>query len=105
MRSDRRFLYLETFPMSEEWPAEAIARFLRCPLTGQSLSWADPQLVRALNRRIESHELIDRSGTVVKEPFDAALVDASRRWVYPCWGGLPTLLPDEAIELVESPGA
>jgi len=88
--------------MLPEWPQEMLDRFLCCPVTGQGLTWADGLLLQQLNRAIETGKLLNRIGAEVREPLDAALVDTSRTIVHPCWGGLPTLLSDDAIDLSDN---
>lgn len=89
--------------MTQEWPQEMLDRFLQCPITGSGVRWADPALLRRVNRAIEAKQLINRVGVSVLEPMDAALVDEGQTVLHPCWGGLPTLLPDEAILIAELP--
>lgn len=89
--------------MTQEWPQEMLDRFLQCPITLKSVKWAEPGLLRRVNRAIEAGQLTNRVGVAVQEPMDAALVDESQTVLHPCWGGLPTLLPDEAILLADVP--
>ena len=89
--------------MNQEWPQEVLDRFLQCPVTGEGVAWAEPELLRRINRAVEAGTLVNRIGVAVEEPMDAALVDKSRTVVHPCWGSIPTLLPDEAILLADIP--
>ncbi len=91
--------------MLAEWPQDQLDRFLRCPITKEGVSWADAMLLRRVNRAIEAGSVTNRVGAPVREPLDAALVDRSGTWIHPSWGGLPTLLPDDAIELSSVPEA
>ena len=88
--------------MSEGWSQEAIDQFLQCPITKEGLAWADAELLRDLNKKIEAGEVANRIGLAMSEPLDAALVNRSGTILYPCYGGLPALLVDEAIDLEKS---
>ena len=64
--------------MNQEWPQEVLARFLQCPVTGEGVAWAEPELLRRINRAVEAGTLVNRIGVAVEEPMDAALVDKTR---------------------------
>ena len=72
---------------------------LRCPLEGSELAIADESLLARLNELIEQGELRDRADQKVLEPIEVGLVTADQKRVYPVRGGIPTLIPDQAIEL------
>ena len=66
--------------------------FLRCPHTRMVLTAATAELVAALLGRRE--ELRNHDGEM-PELFEAGLVAGA--WFYPVRGGIPVLLPGEAI--------
>jgi uncharacterized protein len=72
---------------------------LCCPETHQPVSWAPPELVAELNRRIAQGQLKNRSGQIVKDNLDGGLVRQDGRYLYPLRHHIPVLLIDEAIPL------
>ena len=69
-------------------PADLL-ELLRCPLSGQTLAFADESVIMHANSR---RPQADR-------PITAALVCADQRFVYPVRDGIPVLLAEEAITL------
>ena len=49
------------------------------------------------NRDIEAGQVMNQVGVKLAEPVDEALVNESGTRLYPCYGGLPSLLIDESI--------
>jgi len=70
---------------------------IRCPVDGQSLFPASDQMVAAINDQIRRGELRDASGGAVTEAFDAALLTVDRCRIHAIRGGIPTLIPGEAV--------
>lgn len=64
---------------------EDVVKLLRCPETGQRLSWADAATLKIL------------SGGAVE--WTAALVREDGRVGYPVRDGIPMLLLDEAVQI------
>jgi uncharacterized protein len=74
-----------------------LLEILRCPETHQRLSPAPPELVEALNTKIRAGQLQNRSGQIIHEPVEAALVREDQRFAYPIRAQLPIMLIGEAL--------
>jgi uncharacterized protein YbaR (Trm112 family) len=75
---------------------------LRCPIDTSPLVFVSGPLVDAINQSIARGELRDCNEQRVTETVDAGLFVKNSRRFYPIRQGIPTLLPDSAIELDES---
>ena len=74
-----------------------LLQMLRCPLDQSELALADAALVDRLNVAIAQGDARDRAGQAVDEPIQSGLVTADGKWVYPIRGGIPVLIPGQAI--------
>ncbi|MEC7498539.1 MAG: hypothetical protein VX936_08545 [Planctomycetota bacterium] len=83
--------------MNRPWNQNELDQFLRCPVTHEGLAWMDAEKLKRLNRDIESGQVMNQVGVKLAEPVDEALVNESGTRLYPCYGGLPSLLIDESI--------
>jgi uncharacterized protein YbaR (Trm112 family) len=81
--------------------SDDLLAILRCPRTGETLSWVPSVIVDELNRQIAAGEAHDASGEVVVGVLDAALMNESQNWCYPIRDSIPALIPDEAISLAK----
>ena len=91
------YLYPPDSPSMDQQPW--ILDVLRCPLSGESLTWADAELLAELNQRVAAGDLFDRGGDLIQQPFDSALVNASRQWLYRVSNDLADFLPGHAVQL------
>ena len=69
---------------------------LCCPETHQPLRPASAELLHALNERIRSGGLRNRSGQLLAEPCEGGLLREDGTALYPVRRGLPILLVAEA---------
>jgi uncharacterized protein YbaR (Trm112 family) len=76
-----------------------LLEILVCPETKQPVTLATPELLEALNQKIRSGELRNRSGETVQKELTEALVREDERVLYPIDDGIPVMLIDESIEL------
>lgn len=80
------------------WQSDAVG-MLQCPEEGTPLSLADAELVKRLNTAIRAGVLRNRTGSVVTDELDGALVRADAAVAYPIIDGIPVLISDDAIPL------
>ena len=83
------------------FPADLL-EVLRCPQTGQTLTFAPPELLAVVNGRITRPAgggVRNRAGAVVDEPMDGGLLPSDGSALYPVRNGIPVLLVDEAVPL------
>jgi len=86
---------------------EKLIRMLRCPIDDSKLALADQPLLQRVNDAIQRGELRDRHDQKVTQTLDQGLLAAPSNRLYAVRGGIPTLIPDEAIDvsqLVEDHG-
>jgi uncharacterized protein YbaR (Trm112 family) len=76
-----------------------LLEILVCPETKQPVTLATPELLEALNQKIRSGELRNRSGETVAKELTEALVREDEQVLYPIDDGIPVMLVDESIEL------
>ena len=76
-----------------------LLEILVCPETKQPVALATPERLEALNLKIRSGELRNRSGETVQKELTEALVREDEQVLYPVDDGIPVMLIDESIEL------
>ena len=75
---------------------------LRCPRTGEELRVADAEELAGYNHAIRDGKLSNASGRNPGQAMEGALVTECGRWLYPVIEGIPVLLVEEAVPLVDS---
>jgi uncharacterized protein YbaR (Trm112 family) len=78
-----------------------LLELLCCPEDHSGLSRAEPDLLAAVNRRIEARQVRNRAGRTVERTMDEGLVRKNRDVLYPVVEGIPRLLVEEGIPLVQ----
>lgn len=74
---------------------------IRCPITGQPLEVAKPEMVNLLRERAQAGQLFSHKAIAIDPAFEGGLVDHSQVYFYRIQDGIPSLLPDEAVSLKE----
>jgi uncharacterized protein YbaR (Trm112 family) len=72
---------------------------LCCPETKEDVTLVMGNLIEDLNRRIQSGQLKNRGGEIVKETMESGLMRADKKYLYPIREDIPIMLIDEAIPL------
>lgn len=81
---------------------DSFLSLLRCPRTGEELRVAEPRELAGYNESIENGQLNNAAGTTLRQAMEGALVTAGGHWLYPVHDGIPVLLVEEAVPLVDS---
>ena len=76
-----------------------LLQILRCPIEGNPLKVADPEMLERVRLAIEQGTARDRLDQRVHQDIDGGLINQSGTWIYPIRGEIPTLVADEAIRL------
>ena len=72
---------------------------LACPETHEAVSLADDALIKGLNRKIETGQLLNRAGETVTEPIQGGLVREDGRYLYVIRNDIPVMLVEQGIPL------
>ncbi|MCD0461464.1 hypothetical protein [Roseiconus lacunae] len=78
---------------------DKLLKWIRCPISGQTLHPIEPEVLAALNEKISRREVRDRSDQLVEEGLQGGLVSESGEYLYPVRGGIPSLVIDSVISL------
>lgn len=78
---------------------------LCCPVTRSPLELLPERELAILNERIAAQRIKNREDIVVAEPLEEALVTRSGKLVYPIRDGVPVLLEDQAMPLMQIEGS
>ena len=70
-------------------------------MTHDPFRLASERELAAINQRIAEGQVLNRSGMVVTQPLDAALINRSGTLIAPIYDGIITLLADEMIPVDE----
>ena len=70
---------------------------LCCPENKEAVSLLDQEKLQILNEKITMGELQNKSGSLVKERLEGALLRADQAVAYPIRDGIPIMLIDEGL--------
>lgn len=70
-------------------------------MTKQELKLADQKLVDAVNTAIEAQSLRNKIGRKVEQSINGGLLNEDGSLLYLVIDDIPSIIPDEAIELVD----
>ncbi len=76
---------------------EELVKLLVCPETKQPVAIAPQASLVDLNRQISAHGLLNRGGTLFKEPLTQGLLRADGLVLYPVRNGIPLMLIEESL--------
>ena len=71
----------------------------RCPIDRSQLEFASPEMILQLNRAIERGDLRDQSDQRITRALESGLLAGNGSRIYPIRGEIPSLVPDEAINI------
>lgn len=70
---------------------------LCCPETKQDVTLIEGDIIKKINKQIQSGEVTNRGGEKVTEPIDAGLLREDKAYLYPIRRDIPIMLIDEGI--------
>ena len=76
-----------------------------CPVTRSSLELLPESELETLNELIGQRRIKNREDTIVDAPLAEALVTRSGKLIYPVRDGIPVLLEDQAMSLLQLEGS
>ena len=74
---------------------------LACPENKTPVSIAEQTIIDQLNEQIANGKITNRGGKIVENPLDGGLIREDKKFLYPIDDGIPIMLIDEAISLVQ----
>ena len=77
----------------------SLLAILCCPETKQPVCLIEEEQLTAINHRIDEGMLKNKSGCLVKERLDGALLRSDKALIYPIRENIPIMLIEEGIPL------
>ena len=76
---------------------DQLLAILCCPENKEAVSLLDQERLQILNEKITMGELQNKSGNLVKERLEGALLRSDQSVAYPIRDGIPIMLIDEGL--------
>ena len=87
----------QSIPPDESGLDDQLLAILCCPENKQAVSLIDEEKLQILNEKIAMGKLQNKSGKLVKEKLEGALLRADQAVAYPIRDGIPIMLIDEGL--------
>ena len=87
----------QSIPPDESGLDDQLLAILCCPENKEAVSLLDQEKLQILNEKITMGELQNKSGNLVKERLEGALLRADQAVAYPIRDGIPIMLIDEGL--------
>ena len=87
----------QSIPPDESGLDDQLLAILCCPENKQAVSLIDQRKLEILNEKITMGKLENKSGKLVKEKLEGALLRADQKVAYPIRDGIPIMLIDEGL--------
>ena len=87
----------QSIPPDESGLDDQLLAILCCPENKQAVSLIDQRKLEILNEKITMGKLQNKSGKVVKEKLEGALLRADQTVAYPIRDGIPIMLIGEGL--------
>lgn len=78
-----------------------LIEILCCPATRQPVALLSAAQLDALNRAVDTGQLVSVDGSPVRQRFSAGLVTRDARTVYRVEDGIPVMLVDQGVSLTQ----
>ena len=87
----------QSIPPDESGLDDQLLAILCCPENKQAVSLIDQRKLEILNEKITMGKLQNKSGNLVKERLEGALLRADQLVAYPIRDGIPIMLIEEGL--------
>lgn len=75
----------------------SLLEILCCPETGKKVELVSEELLNQINEKIRQGTLKNKSGELLQEELEHALIRKDGKLIYPIRNGIPVMLSGEAV--------